>query len=205
MAPTRRRRPCEEHFHGLEREIALETPSLQLIDETPSQATINGFAARGLKAVYQAPAIYGFEDPVDSTLYLFSIGTWYLKFRFTYPRQFAAELGPLERQLIASVRWAVPSATESDEHLCQELADSYELIAKSRDAGLSRARILEIAGKKEDVATQNLSDRVFINSVDVAYANPDKKPAEIRQLVLGDCELGKDGKPVLRTLWPWTR
>jgi len=45
----------------------------------------------------------------------------------------------------------------------------------------------------------------LVNSIDVVYENPDKNPVEIRELVLGDCELDVDGRPTLRTLWPGRR
>jgi len=65
--------------------------------------------------------------------------------------------------------------------------------------------MLEMASEMEDAAAEGPVHRVFVNTIDVAYANPDKNPAEIRELVLGDCELDGDGKPALRTLWPWRR
>ena len=83
-----------QHFRSVQQEMMLETPSLYLLEEAPYQATINGFAVRGFKAVYQAPSFHRFDGPVDSTAYLFAIGSWFLKFRFTYPREFTAELEP---------------------------------------------------------------------------------------------------------------
>ncbi len=45
--------------------------------------------------------------------------------------------------------------------------------------------------------------RVIAHAIDFAYEHADKNSAEIRALVLGDCELDRDGRPALRTLWPW--
>ena len=192
-----------QHFRSVQQEMMLETPSLYLLEEAPYQATINGVALRGFKAVYQAARAFRFDEPVDSTAYLFVIGPWFLKFRVTYPRRFAAEMEPLEKQFISSFRWPVSSSADSGEreNLCQRLAESYELIAKVRDAGVARDDDMLV---KKGAQTE-LARRVFVNSIDFAYANPDKSPAEIRDLVLGDCELDGDGKPALRTLWPWRR
>src|SRR5262249_20111974 len=87
-----------QHFRTVREEIVRVHPEFTLVQEAPHRVPINGYVYGGLGAVYQAPRFQRFDEPVRSTAYLFVIGAWYVKFRFTYPSRFASELDPLERQ-----------------------------------------------------------------------------------------------------------
>jgi hypothetical protein len=190
-----------KHFRVVRHDITHAHPEFAFVEETTFRIPINGYVYRGLKALYEAPRFQRFDEPVRSTAYLFSIGKWYLKFRFTYPRRFASELDALQGQFISAFL-PVPPVTGPGP-ICESLADSYALYAKVRDAGVSRERTLAISSEEKAGPADAEARRVILHAIDFAYANPDKNPSEVRAAVLGDCELDREGRPALRTLWPW--
>jgi len=52
-----------QHFRSVQQDVTFETPSFHRLAEAPYRATINGFAIRGFKAVYQAPALFDSTSP----------------------------------------------------------------------------------------------------------------------------------------------
>jgi hypothetical protein len=100
-----------QHYDQVKADIE-RAANVDFVDESPHSTTINGFRARGMRALYQAPSLRGINEPVDSTLYLFSIGPWYLKFRFSYPQHMRQEFAPLEDEFVASIQWPVPDRAD---------------------------------------------------------------------------------------------
>jgi hypothetical protein len=193
------------HFQVVRQDIARERPELAFVAEAPYSVPINGFVYRGLEAVYEAPRFQRFDEPVRSTAYLFLIGKWYLKFRFTYPSRLASELDPLQREFISAFIPAPPATSSEPEPLCERLADSYALYAKVRDSGMSRDATLAMAEDGKGPPAGEQARRVIAHAIQFAFENPNKDPSEIRAAVLGDCALDRDGKPELRTLWSWRK
>jgi hypothetical protein len=93
-----------------------------------------------------------------------------------------------------------PSELASD--ACENLASSYELVARNRDLGLSKRQSVELLRRAGGSSTHRGAYLHVRNAIELAYRYADADSARIRAIVLADCEIDAEGQASLRTLWP---
>ena len=97
---------CLERAYGsiqelVEKELAL--PADQRID-----FVINGVELPGMHAVFRHDTSSALPYPLESHLWLFAVGDWYLKFRVTSPQEETPTSLEAQKRFIASFEWQQP-------------------------------------------------------------------------------------------------
>lgn len=96
------------HFERAKAEVLRVYPGAMLVWSGGIEQEINGFRLSGAHARYTLHGRSISSGTIDSHLYLFALGGWYLKFRFSHPYELSADLIPQERQFMSSTSWPIP-------------------------------------------------------------------------------------------------
>jgi len=99
-----------EHFESAKRDVYLHRPGAQSVHDVMLSLVINGMELPGHHAVFQFEELPWFEEPAESHVWLFMVGNWYLKFRFTHPTEKSALVFVSEQGFIASFKWPIPES-----------------------------------------------------------------------------------------------
>ena len=80
----------------------------QLVHERQVEFVINGVEVPGAHAVFRYPLSRQRRDPIESHLWLFAVGPWYLKFHSTSPQEEAHASFEAQKRFIRSFEWVPP-------------------------------------------------------------------------------------------------
>jgi hypothetical protein len=193
-------------FETAKRDIALAHEGAILISESKNQVIVNGVSLQGHQAVYSLDRPENEDGPMLSSLHLYTLENWFLKFRFTHAEIESPRVVPHQKDFIEAIRWPMPGgkSAESDHESCISLANSYELIARNKDLGLTEEEQLNLLGDPGESKEDRHGHAIMVNAISVAAAFPDKTSLQIRSLVLEDCTVNEDGQASLNKFWPWT-
>ena len=102
------RETITKHFEQVRDDLTQARSDSTLRAASPIEHEINGFTLSGGMAEYDVPSFKGFDGPVRSSIYLFAIGGWYLKYRFTHSPSSADFIVPLQNEFMTLTRWPAP-------------------------------------------------------------------------------------------------
>jgi hypothetical protein len=195
----------ESKFEEAKRDIAFTRSGATLVSEAESLASVNGASLKGRKATYSVDWPDDDEGPITSSLYVYALENWYLKFRFSHAESDSQHAARLEMEFIEAIRWPIPGGGSPTSHPkgCISIADVYELIARNKDGGLTEDQQIEMLGEPGNSTEDRHAHMLMLNAVSVAAAFPDKTSLQIRNLVLDDCSTNEDGQASLNRFWPW--
>jgi hypothetical protein len=193
-------------FEAAKRDLLLTRESATLISESDSQAMVNGMSLLGHTAAYSLDQPENIDGAMVSTLYLYTVENWFLKFRFTHWEIESPRVVPHEKDFIETIQWPISGGetTENYHENCISLANSYELIARNQDLGMTEEEQLELVGEPGESKEDRFGHAIIVNAISVAKAFPDKTSLQIRSLILDDCTVDEHGRPSLNEFWPWT-
>jgi hypothetical protein len=193
-------------FEAAKRDILLTHESAILNSESDTQVMVNGMSLLGHTAVYSIDKPENNDGPMVSSLYLYALENWFLKFRLTHWEIESPRVVPHEKAFIEAIEWPIPNGRKAENYneTCISLANSYELIARNKDLGLTEEEQLDLLSESGESKEDQLGHAIMVNAISVAYAFPDKTSLQIRSLVLQDCTVNEDGQVSLNEFWPWT-
>lgn len=95
--------PNQAHFNAVKAAIEREHPQATAV-VNDQRVTLG--SAVGVKATYRLDALFaGARRPLLSETYLFGSGTWFVKYRFTYPEASHEQASAQIREFMDSLRW----------------------------------------------------------------------------------------------------
>ncbi len=74
-----------DHYAQVKADVGRRTPGATIVSESRGTFSIGDGELSGLQAVYHLPRFNDVDVPIESHLYLFAVGQWYLKFRISFP------------------------------------------------------------------------------------------------------------------------
>lgn len=80
----------------------------QFVHEQRIDFVINGVELPGMHAVFRHDTSSALPYPLESHLWLFAVGDWYLKFHVTSPQEEAPTSFEAQKRFIASFEWQQP-------------------------------------------------------------------------------------------------
>jgi len=98
----------EENFESAKHTGYRDTWRARLVHEQRVTFEINGIEVPGVHAVFRYPLSKQRVETVESHLWLFAVGNWYLKFQASSPREEARAAFEAQKRFIRSVEWVVP-------------------------------------------------------------------------------------------------
>lgn len=95
-------------FERAKRESYHDAWRSQLVHQQRVEFVINGVEVPGVHAVFRYPMSRQRRNPVESHLWLFAAGPWYMKFRVNSPQEEARAAFEAQQRFIRSFEWVLP-------------------------------------------------------------------------------------------------
>ena len=98
-SPSLSKEEVASHIDRVKADIMRLSPFARLLDQEAGEFTLGDVKKWGYHARFELPSFRGVDEPIESHLYLFPVGQWFVKFRVSFPARDAElarpELGPL--------------------------------------------------------------------------------------------------------------
>jgi len=98
-------REVDDHVRELERAFARALPGAKVVERGEATWNVNGADLHGFHAGYRMPRYGDVEEPMESHLYLFPAGSWYLEFRIMYPAEMSEDVEPQIARFLGAKWW----------------------------------------------------------------------------------------------------
>ena len=98
----------QAQFETAKREGFHDAWRSRLVHQQRIDFVINGVKVPGAHAVFRYPASRQRAEPIESHLWLFAAGPWYMKFRVTSPQEEASAAFEAQKRFIRSFEWLQP-------------------------------------------------------------------------------------------------
>jgi hypothetical protein len=106
----------KQHFDKVQSDVRQVHPAAMLIDERQVDTLENGQRTRGYLATFGfSDTFAGRYQPVYSSVYLYSHGSWFVKYRVTYPEAQRDTVEGDVKDFVASLSWSEPTNPEATE------------------------------------------------------------------------------------------
>ena len=94
-----------EHLAVLESAIVHSLPGARIVDEQEDTWVVNGSELRGYHAAWALSQLEDVDEEMESHLYLFPTGSWYLEFRIMYPADMSEDVAPQIARFLDAQWW----------------------------------------------------------------------------------------------------
>lgn len=94
------------HVRALERAVARSLPGAEVVERGEDTWVVNGADLHGFHTGYALPRVGDVDEPMESHLYVFPAGSWYLEFRIMYPADMSDDVRPQIARFLGAQWWS---------------------------------------------------------------------------------------------------
>jgi len=190
-------------FKAFERDIEEAWDDAALLEESEHSVVVNGVSLPGFEATYEIASRDAPDVRMLSYAHLYALDNWVLGLQFTHLEVDAAEVVPLQADLIAAITWPNPEGARPPDPApgCIGFADSYERVARNQDRGLTGEQQVELIEGALEIQSSPELRTLMYHALEVANVYADLTSYQVRKLVLDDCDVTEAGMIRLNRLW----